>query len=97
MRHGGSAGATSTYTLRLAEDVYPNQPNVRRYTVELNAALFADPRFTVTTIGPFVLAIRKSGPRLLTTETTHVEQLASTSVTPVLDAAERSDAEERRP
>jgi galactan 5-O-arabinofuranosyltransferase len=64
MRHGGSAGASpsnlgSTYTLRLAEDVYPNQPNVRRYTVELNAAVFADPRFTVTTIGPFVLAIRK--------------------------------------
>jgi galactan 5-O-arabinofuranosyltransferase len=62
MRHGGSAGATSSYTLRLAEDVYPNQPNVRRYTVELNAALFADPRFTVTTIGPFVLAVRKPGP-----------------------------------
>ena len=63
MRHGGSAGAPtasgSTYTLRLAEDVYPNQPNVRRYTVELNAAIFADPRFTVTTIGPFVLAVRK--------------------------------------
>ncbi|MGB7145751.1 arabinofuranosyltransferase, partial [Mycobacterium sp.] len=68
MRHGGSAGSTSvglgsTYTLRLAEDVYPNQPNVRRYTVELNAATFADPRFTVTTVGPFVLAIRKPGPR----------------------------------
>jgi galactan 5-O-arabinofuranosyltransferase len=64
MRHGGSAGAASvtggsTYTLRLAEDVYPNQPNVRRYTVELNAAIFADPRFTVTKIGPFVLAVRK--------------------------------------
>jgi galactan 5-O-arabinofuranosyltransferase len=59
MRHGGSAGASSTYTLRLAEDVYPNQPNVRRYTVELNAAIFDDPRFSVTTIGPFVLAIRK--------------------------------------
>ncbi len=59
MRHGGSAGASSTYTLRLAEDVYPNQPNVRRYTVELNAAVFADPQFTVTTIGPFVLAVRK--------------------------------------
>jgi len=59
MRHGGSAGESSTYTLRLAEDVYPNQPNVRRYTVELNAAMFADPRFTVSTIGPFVLAIRK--------------------------------------
>jgi galactan 5-O-arabinofuranosyltransferase len=62
MRHGGSAGATSSYTLRLAEDVYPNQPNVRRYTVELNAALFADPRFTVTPIGPFVVAVRKAGP-----------------------------------
>jgi galactan 5-O-arabinofuranosyltransferase len=64
MRHGGSAGASasglgSTYTLRLAEDVYPNQPNVRRYTVELNAAMFADPRFAVTKIGPFVLAVRK--------------------------------------
>jgi galactan 5-O-arabinofuranosyltransferase len=64
MRHGGSAGATSAYTLRLAEDVYPNQPNVRRYTVELNASLFDDPRFTVTTIGPFVLAVRKPGPHL---------------------------------
>ena len=63
MRHGGSAGESSTYTLRLAEDVYPNQPNVRRYTVELNAAVFADPQFTVTTVGPFVLAIRKPGPR----------------------------------
>jgi galactan 5-O-arabinofuranosyltransferase len=64
MRHGGSAGASasglgSTYTLRLAEDVYPNQPNVRRYTVELNASMFADPRFSVTKIGPFVLAVRK--------------------------------------
>src|ERR1700722_14084212 len=59
MRHGGSAGESKTYTLRLAEDVYPNQPNVRRYTVELNAAMCADPRFAVTTIGPFVLAIRK--------------------------------------
>ncbi len=52
-------GANDTYTLRLAKDVYPNQPNVRRYTVDLDAALFADPRFTVKTIGPFVLAIRK--------------------------------------
>jgi galactan 5-O-arabinofuranosyltransferase len=51
-------GANETYTLRLAEDVYPNQPNVRRYTVDLKAALFAGPRFSVQTIGPFVLAIR---------------------------------------
>ena len=54
-------GPNNTYTLRLAEDVYPNQPNVRRYTVDLRAALFADPRFVVHGVGPFVLAIRKSG------------------------------------
>jgi galactan 5-O-arabinofuranosyltransferase len=52
-------GANETYTLRLAEDVYPNQPNVRRYTVDLDSALFAGPQFIVKTIGPFVLAIRK--------------------------------------
>jgi galactan 5-O-arabinofuranosyltransferase len=52
-------GANDTYTLRLAEDVYPNQPNVRRYTIELDAALFAGPHFTVKDIGPFVLAVRK--------------------------------------
>ena len=51
-------GADDTYTLRLAADVYPNQPNVRRYQVALDEALFDDPRFDVTTIGPFVLAIR---------------------------------------
>ena len=51
-------GANDTYTLRLAEDVYPNQPNVRRYTVDFDSALF-DKHFTVKDIGPFVLAIRK--------------------------------------
>lgn len=58
MRRSGAAGSSNTYTLRLAEDVYPNQPNVRRYTVELDAKLFTEPHFTVTNIGPFVLAIR---------------------------------------
>lgn len=52
-------GASDTYTLRLASDVYPNQPNVRRYHVELDNALFDDPRFDVSTVGPFILAIRK--------------------------------------
>ncbi|MFN8071588.1 MAG: galactan 5-O-arabinofuranosyltransferase [Mycobacterium sp.] len=60
MRRGGAAGSTNTYTLRLAEDVYPNQPNVRRYTVDLDAGLFSDRHFTVTDIGPFVLAVRRS-------------------------------------
>ncbi|MGY4708062.1 galactan 5-O-arabinofuranosyltransferase [Mycolicibacterium sp. CBM1] len=58
MRRGGPAGSSDTYTLRLAEDVYPNQPNVRRYTVELDGNLFTAPHFTVKTIGPFVLAVR---------------------------------------
>lgn len=54
-------GAGGNYTLRLAEDVYPNQPNVRRYTFELRGALFDNPRFVVQSVGPFVLAIRKPG------------------------------------
>jgi galactan 5-O-arabinofuranosyltransferase len=52
-------GADDTYTLRLASDVYPNQPNVRRYHVALDEALFDDPRFDVSAVGPFVLAIRR--------------------------------------
>jgi len=62
MRRGGGSGSGGTYTLRLAEDVYPNQPNVRRYTIDLDAAVFDDPRFIVKNIGPFVLAIRKPEP-----------------------------------
>ncbi len=59
MRRGPGSGLGTSYTLRLAQDVYPNQPNVRRYTVDMRAALFADPRFVVESIGPFVLAVRK--------------------------------------
>ncbi|WP_327121459.1 galactan 5-O-arabinofuranosyltransferase [Nocardia sp. NBC_01730] len=44
-----------TYTLRLAKDVYPNDPNVARYTVSFPKKLFADTRFTTTDIGPFTL------------------------------------------
>ena len=47
-----------SYTLRLAEDVYPNDPNVRRYTVTFPKSLFDDPRFTVSQIGPFALVTR---------------------------------------
>ena len=55
MRRGGP----DSYTLRLAADVYPNQPNVRRYQVSLDPAIFDDQRWDVSTEGPFVLAIRK--------------------------------------
>lgn len=47
------------YTLRLSEDVYPNDPNVRRYTVEFPGTLFADPHFRITDIGPFTLIVRR--------------------------------------
>ncbi|WP_433209507.1 galactan 5-O-arabinofuranosyltransferase [Nocardia sp. CA-107356] len=45
------------YTLRLAKDVYPNDPNVKRYTVSFPKKLFADPHFTTTEIGPFTLIV----------------------------------------
>lgn len=49
------------YTLRLAEDVYPNDPNVRRYTVTFPENLFDDPRFTITEVGPFAVVTRGEG------------------------------------
>ncbi|MEP9394636.1 MULTISPECIES: galactan 5-O-arabinofuranosyltransferase [Gordonia] len=47
------------YALRLAQDVYPNDPNVKRYTVTFDPKAFDDPRFEVTEIGPFVLVVRQ--------------------------------------
>ncbi|GAC58865.1 arabinosyltransferase AftA [Gordonia hirsuta DSM 44140 = NBRC 16056] len=49
------------YTLRLAKDVYPNDPNIKRYTVTFDPAVFDDPAFTVTEVGPFVLVVRSGG------------------------------------
>jgi galactan 5-O-arabinofuranosyltransferase len=46
------------YTLRLAKDVYPNEPNVKRYIVAFPTMLFDDPRFTTTEVGPFVVVTR---------------------------------------
>ncbi|WP_019931900.1 arabinofuranosyltransferase [Nocardia sp. BMG111209] len=43
------------YTLRLSEDVYPNDPNVRRYTVTFPKTLFDDPHFHSTVAGPFTV------------------------------------------
>ncbi|WP_297619527.1 galactan 5-O-arabinofuranosyltransferase [Nocardia sp.] len=48
------------YTLRLAEDVYPNDPNVKRYTVAFPKSLFDDPHFRVTDIGPFTLVVTQN-------------------------------------
>lgn len=46
-----------TYTLRLAEDVYPNDPNVKRYQVAFPKELFEDSHFQVTHVGPFALVV----------------------------------------
>lgn len=46
------------YTIRLTEDVYPNDPNVRVYTVTFPKELFDDPRFTVAETGPYVVITR---------------------------------------
>jgi galactan 5-O-arabinofuranosyltransferase len=51
-RRGGDG-----YTLRLSADVYPNDPNVRRYTVTFPKALFADRHFQTTDIGTFTLVV----------------------------------------
>ncbi|NUS42774.1 MAG: arabinofuranosyltransferase [Mycobacteriaceae bacterium] len=49
------------YTLRLAEDVYPNDPNVKRYTVAFPKKLFADPAFHADRVGPFTVITRHQG------------------------------------
>ncbi|MEU1425839.1 galactan 5-O-arabinofuranosyltransferase [Nocardia sp. NPDC005746] len=46
------------YTLRLSQDVYPNDPNVKRITVTLPKALFDDGHYRITDIGPFTLVVR---------------------------------------
>ncbi|MVU79713.1 hypothetical protein GPX89_21025 [Nocardia sp. ET3-3] len=46
------------YTLRLSQDVYPNDPNVKRFTVAFPKALFEDPHYRITDIGPFTLVVR---------------------------------------
>ncbi|MTJ60175.1 galactan 5-O-arabinofuranosyltransferase [Nocardia seriolae] len=46
------------YTLRLSQDVYPNDPNVKRFTVSFPKSLFDDPHYRITDIGPFTLVVR---------------------------------------
>lgn len=47
------------YTLRLAKDSYPNDPNVKRYTVAFPKKLFDTGAYARQQIGPFVLVVRK--------------------------------------
>ncbi len=45
------------YTLRLAEDTYPNDPNVRRFSVTLPAEAVEGPHFEVHEVGPFAVIV----------------------------------------
>ncbi|MEC3914017.1 galactan 5-O-arabinofuranosyltransferase [Nocardia sp. CDC160] len=46
------------YSLRLSQDVYPNDPNVKRFTVTFPKSLFDDAHYRITDIGPFTLVVR---------------------------------------
>lgn len=52
---------TGNYTYRLAEDMYPSNPNVRFRTLQIPASNFAK-HWNLTQIGPFVIAIRQQTP-----------------------------------
>ena len=45
------------YTLRLAEDTYPNDPNVRRFGVTIPAEAVEGPHFEVHDVGPFAVIV----------------------------------------
>lgn len=48
------------YKLHLAEDIYPNHPNVRYRAVFFNPGVFKE-GWTVEQVGPFVVAVRHAG------------------------------------
>ena len=48
---------TDGYKIHLAEDIYPNQPNVRYRAIFYNPEVFAE-GWDVKQIGPFVVAVR---------------------------------------
>ena len=52
MRRGGAAGSANTTRCDSPETSTPIQPNVRRYTTDLDADLFSRPHFSVRTSGP---------------------------------------------
>lgn len=45
------------YSLRLAEDTYPNDPNVRRFSVTIPAEAVSGPHFDVHDVGPFAVIV----------------------------------------
>lgn len=45
------------YSLRLAEDTYPNDPNVRRFGVTIPAEAVSGPHFEVHEVGPFAVIV----------------------------------------
>lgn len=55
---GQSDDAESGWNFDVAEDIYPNNPNVRFRGVKFNPAAFKSDRFDIKEIGPFVVVTR---------------------------------------
>ena len=55
---GDSTDPDSRYTIDLADDIYPNNPNVLFRGVAFDPAVFRG-HWTTTQIGPFVVLIRQ--------------------------------------
>ncbi|HHX85281.1 MAG TPA: arabinofuranosyltransferase, partial [Actinomycetales bacterium] len=49
--------AGAGYSLRLAEDTFPNDPNVRRFGVTIPAEAVDGPHFRVHEVGPFAVIV----------------------------------------
>ncbi|MBC3186635.1 galactan 5-O-arabinofuranosyltransferase [Corynebacterium sp. zg-331] len=61
-REAKPGATTSGFKIHLAEDIYPNHPNIRYRGVFFNPASFADPqRWALAQVGPFVVVTRVSG------------------------------------
>ncbi|WCZ31573.1 galactan 5-O-arabinofuranosyltransferase [Corynebacterium massiliense] len=50
--------AKDGFKLHLAEDIYPNQPNVRYRAIFFNPMVFDGSEWSVEQVGPFVVAVR---------------------------------------
>jgi galactan 5-O-arabinofuranosyltransferase len=52
------SGEIDSFSYRISEDIYPNDPNVRFRPVSFHASAFSE-GWTLRQIGPFVLAVRE--------------------------------------
>ncbi|WP_257159488.1 galactan 5-O-arabinofuranosyltransferase [Corynebacterium cystitidis] len=53
-----SGGSPEPWKTHIAEDIFPNQPNVRYEGLFFNPAVFDSPEWDTSQVGPFVVAVR---------------------------------------